>query len=250
MQRVGFILTNLETPSRAVVRFYNKRGTAEQWIKEGKQAVKMTRLSCHRFRSNQVRRAATAGGALVGLQSGDGSVELSNSILVKNVAASGAAFAGNGVTFINTTLADNDGPAVSAMASVASLSIASGPIGPQPIRFHNTIVSGGKPLRSCRPGGPVSGSREQSSISSQFVCGQHRGGRATIRAVLHSAAVKPGGERRQRCGLRGSPHRRARYLGQDAPEGPSLHDRRRRSRHPEHRPASPRAPRRRGFDSS
>ena len=41
--------------SRAVVRFYNKRGTAEQWIKEGKQAVKMTRLSCHRFRSNEVR---------------------------------------------------------------------------------------------------------------------------------------------------------------------------------------------------
>ena len=38
-----------------MVRFYNKRGTAEQWIKEGKQAVKMTRLSCHRFRSNEVR---------------------------------------------------------------------------------------------------------------------------------------------------------------------------------------------------
>jgi len=55
--RVGFIVTNLEVPSRAVVRFYNKRGTAEQWIKEGKQAVKMTRLSCHRFRSNQVRLA-------------------------------------------------------------------------------------------------------------------------------------------------------------------------------------------------
>ena len=53
--RVGFIVTNLETDSRAVVRFYNKRGTAEQWIKEGKQAVKMTRLSCHRFRSNEVR---------------------------------------------------------------------------------------------------------------------------------------------------------------------------------------------------
>jgi hypothetical protein len=48
-------VTNLETDSRAVVRFYNKRGTAEQWIKEGKQAVKMTRLSCHRFRSNAVR---------------------------------------------------------------------------------------------------------------------------------------------------------------------------------------------------
>jgi hypothetical protein len=53
--RVGFIVTNLETDSRAVVRFYNKRGTAEQWIKEGKQAVKMTRLSSHRFRSNEVR---------------------------------------------------------------------------------------------------------------------------------------------------------------------------------------------------
>jgi len=53
--RVGFIVTNLTMPSRAVVRFYNKRGTAEQWIKEGKQAVKMTRLSCHRFRSNEVR---------------------------------------------------------------------------------------------------------------------------------------------------------------------------------------------------
>ena len=56
---VGFIVTNLETDSRAVVRFYNKRGTAEQWIKEGKRCplgpVKMTRLSCHRFRSNEVR---------------------------------------------------------------------------------------------------------------------------------------------------------------------------------------------------
>ena len=53
--RVGFIVTNLTLPSRAVVRFYNKRGTAGQWIKEGKQAVKMTRLSYHRFRPNEVR---------------------------------------------------------------------------------------------------------------------------------------------------------------------------------------------------
>jgi hypothetical protein len=53
--RVGFIVTNLGTSSRAVVRFYNKRGTAEQWIKESKQAVAMTRLSCHLFRSNEVR---------------------------------------------------------------------------------------------------------------------------------------------------------------------------------------------------
>jgi hypothetical protein len=53
--RVGFIVTNLTLPSRAVVRLYNERGTAEQWIKEGKGAVKMARLSCHRFRSNEVR---------------------------------------------------------------------------------------------------------------------------------------------------------------------------------------------------
>jgi hypothetical protein len=33
------------------------RGTAEQWIKEGKQAVKMARLSCHIFRCNGVRLA-------------------------------------------------------------------------------------------------------------------------------------------------------------------------------------------------
>jgi hypothetical protein len=43
--RVGFLVTNLTLPSRAVVRFYNKRETSEQWIKEGKQAAKMTRLA-------------------------------------------------------------------------------------------------------------------------------------------------------------------------------------------------------------
>jgi len=53
--RVGFIVTNLNLPSRAVVRFYNKRGTAEQWIKEGKQAAHWMRLTCHRFRANEVR---------------------------------------------------------------------------------------------------------------------------------------------------------------------------------------------------
>jgi hypothetical protein len=53
--RVGFIVTNLSLPSRAVVRFYNKRGPAEQWIKEGKQATHWTRLSCHRFRANEAR---------------------------------------------------------------------------------------------------------------------------------------------------------------------------------------------------
>ena len=53
--RGGFIVTSLEGDNRAVVRFYNKRGTVEQWIKEGKQTVKITRLSYNRFRSNKVR---------------------------------------------------------------------------------------------------------------------------------------------------------------------------------------------------
>ena len=37
------------------MRFYNKRGSAKQWIKEGKQATHWKRLSCHRFRANEVR---------------------------------------------------------------------------------------------------------------------------------------------------------------------------------------------------
>jgi len=32
-----------------------QRGTAEQWIKEGKHTLNWTRLSCHRFVANQVR---------------------------------------------------------------------------------------------------------------------------------------------------------------------------------------------------
>ena len=53
--REGFIVTNLSRSTERVVKFYNGRGTAEQWIKEGKNAVKWTRLSCHDFVDNQVR---------------------------------------------------------------------------------------------------------------------------------------------------------------------------------------------------
>ena len=52
---VGFIVTNMALPSRSVVRFSNKRGTAELWIKEGQQATHWARLSCHRFRTNEIR---------------------------------------------------------------------------------------------------------------------------------------------------------------------------------------------------
>jgi Transposase DDE domain group 1 len=53
--RVGFIVTNLARPSERLVAFYNQRGTAEQWIKEGKGAIKWTRLSCRTFAANAVR---------------------------------------------------------------------------------------------------------------------------------------------------------------------------------------------------
>jgi len=53
--RVGFIVANLNKHLKNVVKFYNGRGTAEQWIKEGKNAVKWTKLSCRTFKDNQTR---------------------------------------------------------------------------------------------------------------------------------------------------------------------------------------------------
>ena len=53
--RVGFVVSNLRAKPKRVVHFYNGRGTAEGWIKEGKYALNWTRLSCHRLVANQVR---------------------------------------------------------------------------------------------------------------------------------------------------------------------------------------------------
>ena len=53
--RVGFILTNLSRSAERVTWFYNQRGKAEQYIKEGKNAIKWTRLSCRKFRDNAVQ---------------------------------------------------------------------------------------------------------------------------------------------------------------------------------------------------
>jgi hypothetical protein len=53
--RVGFIVTNLPRSAEGVVAFYNQRGTCEQYIKEGKNAIKWTRLSCRSFAANAVR---------------------------------------------------------------------------------------------------------------------------------------------------------------------------------------------------
>ena len=70
--RSGFIVTSMSLPSRSVVRFYNKRGTAEQWIKEGKQATHWTRLSRHRFRANEVRLQLSVLAYNLGNLRGDG----------------------------------------------------------------------------------------------------------------------------------------------------------------------------------
>ena len=53
--RVGFLVTNLKQLAERVVRFYNSRGTAEQWIREGKNALRWTPLSCRAFGDNAVR---------------------------------------------------------------------------------------------------------------------------------------------------------------------------------------------------
>ena len=53
--RIGYIVTNMARAVERVVAFYNQRGTAEQHIKEGKNAIKWTRLSCWTFRNNAVR---------------------------------------------------------------------------------------------------------------------------------------------------------------------------------------------------
>jgi Transposase DDE domain group 1 len=53
--RLGFIITNLARSAEGIVAFYNRRGTCEQYIKEGKNAIKWTRLSCRTFAANAVR---------------------------------------------------------------------------------------------------------------------------------------------------------------------------------------------------
>ena len=53
--RVGFIVTNLSRPAERVVAFYNQRGTCEKRIREGKGAIKWTRLSCRSSAANAVR---------------------------------------------------------------------------------------------------------------------------------------------------------------------------------------------------
>jgi Transposase DDE domain group 1 len=57
--RVGFIVTNLARPAERIVALYNQRGTCEQYIKEGKNAIKWTRLSCRTFAATAVASNST-----------------------------------------------------------------------------------------------------------------------------------------------------------------------------------------------
>ena len=53
--RVGFIVTNLRPTAGRWSGSTTSGAPQSNGSMEGKQAVKMTRLSCHRFRSNEVR---------------------------------------------------------------------------------------------------------------------------------------------------------------------------------------------------
>jgi hypothetical protein len=53
--RFGFVLINLTRPAARVVAFCNHRGTAEQWIKDGKNAMNWTRLFCRSMKANAVQ---------------------------------------------------------------------------------------------------------------------------------------------------------------------------------------------------
>ncbi|OQA67648.1 MAG: Transposase DDE domain protein [Candidatus Diapherotrites archaeon ADurb.Bin253] len=53
--RIGYKVTSMKGNKKSVVKFYNRRGTCEQWIKEGKYTLNWTRLSCQGFKKNKVR---------------------------------------------------------------------------------------------------------------------------------------------------------------------------------------------------
>ena len=49
------MVTSPNWTNKKVVKFYNKSGTCEQWIKEGRYALNWTRLICQRFAENEMR---------------------------------------------------------------------------------------------------------------------------------------------------------------------------------------------------
>jgi hypothetical protein len=53
--RVGFVVTTLIASDERVYELYNRRGTAERYITDGKYALKWTQLSCKSFATNAMR---------------------------------------------------------------------------------------------------------------------------------------------------------------------------------------------------
>ena len=53
--RAGFIVARRSIPNERVLAFCNDRGTAEQRMKDGRHALKWTRLACMRLTANRVR---------------------------------------------------------------------------------------------------------------------------------------------------------------------------------------------------
>ncbi len=51
----GSGVTKLSCPAKRVVAFYNQPGKAEQYVRESKNTIKWTRLSCREFRDNAIR---------------------------------------------------------------------------------------------------------------------------------------------------------------------------------------------------
>ena len=84
-------------------------------------------------------RAGTAGGAIYAYEQNNSKVAFANSLVVRNSAPKGSAFWGNRASFINSTLADNDGTSVWPQAPPLGPTLATTPFF---IEFMNSIVAG------------------------------------------------------------------------------------------------------------
>ena len=53
--RIGFVVTNSRISVENVIKVYNRGAEVENRIKEGKNALRWDKTSCHRFESNEAR---------------------------------------------------------------------------------------------------------------------------------------------------------------------------------------------------
>ena len=143
--RVGFIVTNMTAGPEGMVRFYNGRGTAEQWIKEGKYALNWTRLVVPSVRCQP--------GASVSVHPGVQPWELPSPVMPAQggqalVAAERAGQAGQDGRPSGAALSSIDLPVV---RGVGSSTVVPGSVG-----SHRPVIAGAKlregTTRSCQEG--------------------------------------------------------------------------------------------------